>query len=295
MRRDELGKEVLRDVSRSFYLTLRALPKGMRPAVSVGYLLARASDTIADCGAEHSTRQALLNDFQEQLAEGAGGAFLRDAVEIAESDGPGVLKKGERVLMRRLGEVFAWLSRLQWWEQDAVQRAVITITKGQQWDLQHFPEGEVVAVESSEELLRYCYLVGGCVGEFWTRIGFGHDPRFASLPAEEMARLGKNYGCGLQLVNILRDVAEDEQRGRRYLPGPREEWLTKAEEFLQDGLTYARAARGRRAKTATVLPALLGRETLTLLRTSTDEELAAGVKVDRRVVRRCVRRAFFFR
>jgi len=44
----ELIGPLLRDVSRSFYLTLRVLPKEIRPQVSLAYLLARATDTIAD-------------------------------------------------------------------------------------------------------------------------------------------------------------------------------------------------------------------------------------------------------
>ncbi len=40
--------EVLKGVSRSFVLTIRALPKGLRRPIGLAYLLARASDTIAD-------------------------------------------------------------------------------------------------------------------------------------------------------------------------------------------------------------------------------------------------------
>ena len=39
---------LLKGVSRSFYLTLRILPEGMRDPVGLAYLLARAADTIAD-------------------------------------------------------------------------------------------------------------------------------------------------------------------------------------------------------------------------------------------------------
>jgi len=45
-----LSRKVLKDVSRSFYLSLRFLPEGFRTPTSLGYLLARASDTIADAG-----------------------------------------------------------------------------------------------------------------------------------------------------------------------------------------------------------------------------------------------------
>ena len=40
--------EILRSVSRSFYLTLRVLPQGVREPVGLGYLLARIADTITD-------------------------------------------------------------------------------------------------------------------------------------------------------------------------------------------------------------------------------------------------------
>ena len=40
--------QLLSAVSRSFYLSMRFLPREMRPGVAVGYLLARATDTVAD-------------------------------------------------------------------------------------------------------------------------------------------------------------------------------------------------------------------------------------------------------
>ncbi len=43
---------LLKGVSRSFYLTLRILPAGMRDPVGLAYLLARAAGTIADTGAD---------------------------------------------------------------------------------------------------------------------------------------------------------------------------------------------------------------------------------------------------
>lgn len=288
----DLGKQVLKDVSRSFYLTLRALPKGMRPAVSVGYLLARASDTIADCGGGRNTRIALLASFRQAVAGEVGATFFAEACALAGEEG---LKDGERVLMSRLDDIFGWFKGLSEREQSAIREVVETITEGQTWDLIRFPEGALVAIEDESEAERYCYLVAGCVGEFWTEIGFGSDPRFARKPKSEMRVLGKSYGMGLQMVNILRDEAEDAERGRRYLPGERSEWLQKARAHLEDGLAYSRAVRGRRARLATVLPSLIGLETLDLLVSASPEELAGGVKVSRKVVKSCLRKALFFR
>jgi phytoene synthase len=61
-----------------------------------------------------------------------------------------------------------------------------------------------------DELYRYCYLVASVVGLVCIRI-FGYtDPR-----AEKLA---EETGVALQLTNILRDVKEDIERGRVYLP-----------------------------------------------------------------------------
>ena len=49
---------VLKSVSRSFYLSIRILPRGMREPVAVAYLLARAADTIADTRALGSAAKA---------------------------------------------------------------------------------------------------------------------------------------------------------------------------------------------------------------------------------------------
>ena len=68
----------------------------------------------------------------------------------------------------------------------------------------------VYGYRSFEDLYRYCYLVASVVGLVCIRI-FGYsDPR-----AEELA---EKTGIAFQLTNILRDVKEDAERGRLYLP-----------------------------------------------------------------------------
>ena len=157
----DLGKDVLRDVSRSFYLTLRALPKGMREATSVGYLLARASDTIADCGGERSARLSLLEDFRKAVADETVLGFFEEAVKIADEEG---VKEGERVLMRRLKEVFDWWQSLPEGERESVREVVTTITSGQVWDLGAFSGRErLVTLSDAAEAEEYCYRVAGCV------------------------------------------------------------------------------------------------------------------------------------
>ena len=61
---------ILEGTSRSFYLTLKELPSGIRPQVGLLYLLARTSDTIADSedGPSDQRLQA-LEQFNERIQE----------------------------------------------------------------------------------------------------------------------------------------------------------------------------------------------------------------------------------
>ena len=63
---------LLSAVSRSFYLSMRFLPREMRPGVAVGYLLARATDTVADAvDMDCRERLALLRMMGETVAGSA--------------------------------------------------------------------------------------------------------------------------------------------------------------------------------------------------------------------------------
>ena len=48
MNRNDLNGDLLKSVSRSFYLTIRVLPENLQQPIGLAYLLARASDTVAD-------------------------------------------------------------------------------------------------------------------------------------------------------------------------------------------------------------------------------------------------------
>ncbi|MEZ4384725.1 MAG: phytoene/squalene synthase family protein [Nannocystaceae bacterium] len=70
-----------------------------------------------------------------------------------------------------------------------------------------------VALHSDAELVRYCYRVAGTVGLMMCGVMGIDDP--AALP------FAVDLGLGMQITNICRDVAEDAERGRIYLPAAR--------------------------------------------------------------------------
>ncbi|MQG14159.1 MAG: hypothetical protein FI715_07180, partial [SAR202 cluster bacterium] len=79
-RRNRLLKDVLKGVSRSFYLTLRILPKPLREPIGLAYLLARTADTIADRRQARFTgaRLEVLVAFRAQVAGPPDSGVLED-------------------------------------------------------------------------------------------------------------------------------------------------------------------------------------------------------------------------
>lgn len=279
---------LLREVSRSFYLSLRVLPRPMRDPVALAYLLARASDTLADTEAvEPPRRIGLLRGFESEI-RGGDAVWRADLADFRARQA----HVGERVLLERLDTLFAALDRLGAAEAAEVREVVATICGGQALDLERFGGGPA-ALADDAELRDYCHRVAGCVGVFWTRVGFlTLGGRFSRRDPADLERLGERHGRGLQLVNILRDLPKDHAAGRGYLPGvapgdrggaEREaaRWRGEARRLLASGREYAAAMSLRRLKVAAGLPARLGEETLDLLDRADWGTLEAGVKVPR--------------
>jgi farnesyl-diphosphate farnesyltransferase len=289
-------RELLADVSRSFYLTLRGLPRPMRSPISLAYLLARASDTLADCDGPVSDRRiGWLDGFVRYVEDGEAGEWHDDA-RMALATHP---HAGERQLVDRLPECIGWLREIPESQAAAIRTVIVTIVSGQRLDVQRFcragREG-AVALASEDQLDDYTFRVAGCVGRFWSQIGYDVlGDRFSSRAPEEMESLGVESGKGLQLVNILRDLPRDLAAGRCYLPVPdpadrgalmkaHAEWLERSAQLVKSGFGFCEALKSRRLRAATVLPSLLAEETLKLLRGISWEELVARPKVPRRRV-----------
>jgi farnesyl-diphosphate farnesyltransferase len=90
-------------------------------------------------------------------------------------------------------------------------------------DLVVFPGTSAVdltVLKTLEDLDRYTYYVAGCVGEFWTDLMCAHRKALALWKVREMSEVGVRFGKGLQLTNIVKDIAHDLQKGRCYVPAP---------------------------------------------------------------------------
>lgn len=297
---------ILRSVSRSFYLSIRLLPARLREPISLAYLLARATDTMADTA---DIPTAIRAEKLQTLSGAIQGESSPDAMaDLAASFAPLQKNSDESALIESLPRCLEWLENIDPADRIDIRSVLEKIARGQTLDLQRFANpAEVRALATANDLDQYTYLVAGCVGEFWTRLCFRHLRKFAELDENRMSELGKRYGMGLQLINILRDAGADLRNGRCYFPEEElavirmtpadiirepdrfrpiyRKWREKAEAGLQSGMEYSLAIRNRRVRAATVLPALIGARTLALLREAGGTALNRKIKVPRPEVR----------
>ena len=309
-------RNLLRQVSRSFDLSIRLLPPALQAPVAIGYLLARATDTVADTTAlPLAERQDLLTLMSQAIdANQACTTRTAELSRLTQAFAAQQTDPHERALMQALPQCLPLLHTLTKADQTSVRQVLRHITHGQQLDMTRFGSG-LQALQTEAELAHYTWLVAGCVGEFWTELCGRHLPGYSLLPQAEMMRIGREYGMGLQRLNIIRDAGADLTAGRCYWPEETlrqagltpamleqaartpnadtllalaplyTQWLDHTQAQLADGMRYALALKPLRLRLASALPALIGARTLARLRQAGPAALTQHIKMPRHEMR----------
>jgi len=315
---NELLTDLLKAVSRSFYLTLRVLPKSIRSQIGLAYLLARTTDTIADTeivGIEQ--RLKMLQALRERIL-GTGSAPL-DFGQLARQQG----LPAERVLLEKCEASLALLQTQSDLDKKLIREVLDVITDGQVLDLERFGNpapGKLTALQTNAELDDYTFRVAGCVGQFWTRVCLAHQFSTAATTLPSFEELGVRFGKGLQLVNILRDIPADLVKSRCYIPSEKlqaigltpadllrpetepkfrplyNQYLDLAESHLAAGWEYTNLIPfgQMRVRLACAWPILIGLQTIARLRGGNVLDSKQRIKVDRRGVRGILLRSIFY-
>ena len=319
-----VAQDLLRKVSRSFYLTIAILPGSIQKQIRLAYLLARASDTIADTRLIRAERRhevlLKLRDRIRAACEGRASAPLEfgDLAQAREAiSGEGT--PAERALLGSIDKLLTALRDFDVEDRSRIRKLLDTITRGQETDLVRLrpAPGMIAAFETDGELDAYTYDVAGCVGEFWTEMCRAHVVSGAALDDPSLMERGVRFGKGLQLVNILRDIPKDLRRGRCYIPRERlsnqglepagllersamerfrpiySAYLGQAEDHLAAGWQYTVAMPFRcvRVRLACAWPLLIGARTLRLLRFGNVLDDRKGMKISRTEIRRLLLRS----
>ncbi len=174
----DYARRLTRARAKNFYYAFLLLPRERRRSIYAVYAFSRRADDAVDSVEQEGA--------SEDQARGRLDA-LRRLLEGGPSEDP--LAPALRDTVERYG---------------IPRERFEDLLVGMEMDL------ERKEYETFDELYRYCYHVASVVGLISIEI-FGHSGPEAYAPAEKL-------GIAMQLTNILRDVAEDLDRGRRYLP-----------------------------------------------------------------------------
>jgi len=169
---------VIRKHSRSFSMASRWLPAEVRGNVEKLYAWCRWCDEAVDSARNQEDATVRLAVLREDVQRVFDGQTVRHPASQWLADL--VASKGIR------------------------QGEALDLLAGMEMDL-HLGQ-----VKDEEALLRYCYCVAGVVGLMMCRV--------MGVENQSAAKHAIDLGIAMQLTNIARDVAEDWERGRSYLP-----------------------------------------------------------------------------
>ena len=304
---------ILEGTSRSFYLSLKELPREIRKQVSLLYMLARTSDTIADSdgGEPEDLLQALesYNEFTQGNSEEAP-----DLEELSEFQS----NISEGLLLKNVGKVVSNISQFSESDQESIRNCLGIIIGGQILDLKRFSSGVngIPSIEENDELDDYAYRVAGSVGEFWTQMSLDHLFKIKEENEAEIFENGVRFGKALQMINILRDIPADLELGRCYIPrrsldehgmSPSDlldsskmesfrplynEYLDLTDQHLDSAVHYIEMLPHSqfRLRGSCMLPVIIGKKTVSLLRGRNVLDPEKKVKISRSEVKEVVKK-----
>ena len=184
-------REIARKEARNFYYSFVALPEAKRNAICAVYAFMRHADDLSDDESlSVAERQTRLDQWLEAWHDVSYGGVADDPVFLALRDAQKRFEIPSELL------------------EQLVEGTTMDLRRGE--DAADRIRSSYDTYETFDELYRYCYLVASVVGLVCIRIFGYHDPC-----AEKLA---EETGIAFQLTNILRDVREDAERGRIYLP-----------------------------------------------------------------------------
>lgn len=201
------AKNLLRTASRTFALGIERLPGVLCEATTIAYLLLRVSDYLEDNEEMDTDRKVeLLNQWVNILREEAEIESLTCQFTQADTTNP------DAIVAQHSKEILLQLKSLPYAVQEIIVRHVIHSTQGMaRWT----KIGPNVADE--KEMDDYMFEVAGRVGYLVTQLFAWYTVSIRRIEQEIMP-LAREFGLGLQTVNVIRGLREDFERGWVYVP-----------------------------------------------------------------------------
>jgi farnesyl-diphosphate farnesyltransferase len=206
---------VLSRVSRTFAPTIRLLPGVLNMHVTVAYLLCRIADTVEDSAAlTIQEKQRLLHVYTQIFSQPESSAeteFLNGCSRLPVTTPDEELTHNLSVVLR----VFSSFSAPM---QKHIGKWVVEMSLGMRKFAQAAHKRRFTFLKSMKELDEYTYYVAGTVGYLLTELFTYYSRKITPLVKTRLDQFAESFGKGLQMVNIIRDMAADLKRGQSYIP-----------------------------------------------------------------------------
>lgn len=201
--------------SRSFSAVIKELHPELLLPVCLFYLILRGLDTVEDdTSIPLATKEPLLRDFKDFL-EQDGWTFNGNRPE-----------EKDRELLVQFHNVITEFKNLKPAYKEIIRDITDKMGNGMA-DYARKAESDDASVVTIEQYDLYCYYVAGLVGEGLTRLFI--EAEFGNPALLKRERLHKSMGLFLQKTNIIRDIREDNDDGRRFWP--KEIWSKHVDDF----------------------------------------------------------------
>lgn len=201
----------LQRVSRTFALTIPLMAGTLADCVANAYLICRIADTVEDDPRLANAKKiSWLRRFAAQLDAG----FADDEELLTLQDEAAILLKEGAVPeeYELCCELIAVMQRTRSYDkavQHIIGHGAALLSRGM---AEHLTS---LKIENIDDVDSYCYSVAGVVGELLALLFAHFDAR---ADKEKLLTLSVSFGEGLQLTNILKDRAADDERQVSFLP-----------------------------------------------------------------------------
>ena len=200
--------EILPNVSRSFSLCIRILPRPLNSQMMVSYLIYRILDTIEDSAAPLDVKSGLFEEFLGLL----NGKRMDDGK--AASCSQKLLAGLNYTYEKELLENAASVARAYFAQPAGVRRYILKRGKAMARGMYEFQER---GIETFADQNRYSHYVAGVIGYLFTDLLHFNGIITKGLRLR-LRMYARHFGLALQKVNILRDIAHDIKENRHYWP-----------------------------------------------------------------------------
>jgi farnesyl-diphosphate farnesyltransferase len=301
-------KELLRSASRTFAIGIERLPGVLSEAAMVAYLLLRVSDYLEDNQEMDAEQKISLLDLWEEILTGKAGVELLTS-QLAQAD----ITNPDAVVAQHTADLLDRLTTFPPEVQSIIREHVVDSTRGMARWVARGPQ-----VDDETDLDDYMFEVAGRVGYLVAHLYAWYSFTIRRKQAQLMP-LAREFGLGLQMVNVIRGLREDYERGWMYVPtkflaalnlSPQQFFqpeyraeamkvldmlADKAERHLRHALTFVKALppwqHGMRL--ACIFPLMFAMRTLTISRHNT-QVLESEAKIPREEVKKIVMDATFW-